>query len=404
MRILLLTPSFPFPAYQGGALRNLGLIRGLIAAGHSVDLASFHDDPEAAADSDLAAELGSLELVRTPSRSTGNRLRSLALSLQPDMAHRLQSDEMRGALRRLCAAHRYDIVQYEGLEMAIYLPLARKLATNARHIYDAHNAEHVLQRRIAEVERGNARRLPMAAYSSIQSGRLTRFERSVCLDCDAVIAVSDEDAAALHGLAPQRAVHVVPNGISVRDYETSAASVDLGPHALVFTGKMDYRPNVDAVQWFADQVLPRVQGVLPDVTLYIVGQRPHGSLQSLAEQPSIHVTGFVASVQPFLHAAAAYVAPLRMGSGTRLKLLEAMASGCAIVATPAAASGLNGDLLSALALADDPEAFAQAVVSILQQPDLRAQMGRAARQQVCAYDWSAILPRLLAVYADIEHG
>ena len=159
MRILLLTPSFPYPAHQGGALRNLGLIRGLIAAEHTVDLASFHDDPEAATDSQLAGELGSLEIVRTPARSTGMRLRSLVLSLQPDLAMRLESDLMRAALRRLFAAHRYDIVQYEGLEMAIYLPMARKLAGHARHVYDAHNAEYLLQRRIAEVERENYRRV-----------------------------------------------------------------------------------------------------------------------------------------------------------------------------------------------------------------------------------------------------
>jgi len=404
MRILLLTPSFPYPAHQGGALRNLGLISGLLATGHTVDVASFHDDPETAHASELAAELGSLEVVPTPARSTGDRLRSLAFSLQPDMAFRLECNEMRSALRRLFAAHRYDVVQYEGLEMAIYLPMARKLATGARHVYDAHNAEHVLQRRIAEVERGNIRRAPMAAYSSIQAGRLTRFERQVCSSADAVIAVSAEDAAALQMLAPQRPVYVVPNGITVSDYESSEASVDLGPHALVFTGKMDYRPNVDAVQWFAEQVLPGVQAAIPDAALYIVGQRPHGSLQALAEEPSIHVTGFVASVQPFLHAAAAYVAPLRMGSGTRLKLLEAMAAGCAIVATPAAASGLNQDLLDALLLASEPDEFAQAIIRVLEQPDLRARLGEAAREQVKAYDWSAILPRLLAIYSELPHG
>ena len=404
MRILLLTPSFPYPAHQGGALRNLGLIRGLIAAGHTVDLASFHDDPEAATDSQLAGELGSLEIVRTPARSTGMRLRSLVLSLQPDLAMRLESDLMRAALRRLFAAHRYDIVQYEGLEMAIYLPMARKLAGHARHVYDAHNAEYLLQRRIAEVERENYRRVPMAVYSSIQSGRLTRFERAVCAQADAVIAVSDEDATALRTLAPQRPVHVIPNGITVSEYETSEASVELGPHALVFTGKMDYRPNVDAVQWFAEEILPEIQAAIPDVVLYVVGQRPHGSLQTLADEPSIHVTGFVTSVQPFLHAAAVYVAPLRMGSGTRLKLLEAMAAGCAVVATPGAASGLSDELLGALALADEPNTFAQAVVRVLQQPDLRQQMSCAAREQVKAYDWAAILPRLLAVYAGLQHG
>jgi glycosyltransferase involved in cell wall biosynthesis len=180
--------------------------------------------------------------------------------------------------------------------------------------------------------------------------------------------------------------------------------VDLGPQALVFTGKMDYRPNVDAIQWFADEILPKVESVCPEASLYVVGQRPHGSLQTLAEQANIHVTGFVTSVQPFLHAAAAYVAPLRMGSGTRLKLLEAMASGCAIVATPAAASGLRDEVHDALVLADGADAFAEAVVRVLQQPALRVELGQRAREAVRIYDWSAIVPRLLAVYTDAAHG
>jgi glycosyltransferase involved in cell wall biosynthesis len=205
-------------------------------------------------------------------------------------------------------------------------------------------------------------------------------------------------------LAPGRPVHVVPNGITIRDYEHHGPTVDLGPQALVFTGKMDYRPNVDAIQWFADEILPGVASVCPEASLYVVGQRPHGSLQSLAQQSNIHVTGFVASVQPFLHAAAAYVAPLRMGSGTRLKLLEAMASGCAIVATTAAASGLRANVNEALVLADSADAFADAVVRVLQQPALRAELGSRAREQVRDYDWSAIVPRLLAVYAGASHG
>ncbi len=404
MRILLLTPSFPYPAHQGGALRNLGLLRSLIAAGHTIDLASFHDDPAAAAESALVQELGALELVPMPVRSKQDRLLSLAATMQPDMAFRLESEAMRAAIGRLLSAHTYDIIQYEGLEMAIYLPQARKLAPNARHIYDAHNAEHILQRRIAEVERGALKRAPMAVYSSIQSGRLTRFERAVCGQSDVVLAVSEEDAAALRALSPRKPVHVIPNGISISDYASAPATLDLGPHALVFTGKMDYRPNIDAMLWFIEQILPRIAAQVPDVALYVVGQRPHGSLQSLAQQPNIHITGFVASVQPFLHAAAAYVAPLRMGSGTRLKLLEAMAAGCAVVATPAAASGLSDDLLGALALAEDADDFADAVLRLLAQPELRASMGRCAKAHVGTYDWSAIMPRLLAVYEEHANG
>lgn len=404
MRILLLTPSFPYPAHQGGALRNLGLIEGLIQAGHTVDLAAFHDDVAAAHSTPLAQSLGALEVVATPSRSRRDRISSLVTTLQADLALRLESPAMRAALRRLLGAHTYDIVQYEGLEMAIYLAQARKLAPKARHLYDAHNAEHMLQRTIARVERMTLNRAPMAIYSAVQSSRLTRFERAVCQQADAVIAVSEEDASALARLAPDRPISVVPNGITIGDYVEAPVTLDLGPFALVFTGKMDYRPNVDAVLWFTEQVLPQIQEIVPEVSLYIVGQRPHGSLQWLAQQPHIHVTGFVTSVQPFLHAAAAYVAPLRMGSGTRLKILEAMAAGCAVVATTAATSGLRDDVLDSVIVADDADNFAQAVVRLLEGPELRASLSARARAAVQAYDWEAIIPRLLDAYAGLAHG
>src|SRR5690606_23656791 len=115
---------------------------------------------------------------------------------------------------------------------------------------------------------------------------------------------------------------------------------DLGPCALIFTGKMDYRPNVDAMLWFASDILPQVRSIMPDVRLYVVGQKPHPRLEVLRDHDHIVLTGWVPEVTPYLHAAAVYIAPLRMGSGTRLKILEAMAAGCAIVATTLAAAGL----------------------------------------------------------------
>src|SRR5690606_14010977 len=121
---------------------------------------------------------------------------------------------------------------------------------------------------------------------------------------------------------------------------------------LVFTGKMDYRPNIDAMRWFSETILPLVQEAVPDVHLYIVGQKPHKSLESLRDAPHIDLTGWVPNVQPFLQAADVYIAPLRMGSGTRLKLLEAMAAGCAVVATTVAASGLDNTVKRSLILAD----------------------------------------------------
>ncbi|MDZ4764403.1 MAG: glycosyltransferase [Chloroflexota bacterium] len=399
MRILLLTPALPYPPHQGGALRNHGLLHTLADAGHDVTLLSFHDNTTPVEGTPLPRLCAGVFTVAPPVRRIRHRLRDLITSDKPDLARRLDSSAFADKLRTLLNTNRFDLIQFEGLEMAIYLPIVRALQPGARTVYDAHNAEYALQAAIARVESHKLSRAPAAVYSQIQARRIARFEREVCRQADAVIAVSDEDADQLRAFRADQTIFVVPNGIFVDDYaDTPAAALDLGANALVFTGKMDYRPNVDAMQWFVSAILPRIRAGVPDAKLYIVGQKPHASLQSFdAEQ--VAVTGWVEQVQPFLYAAAVYVAPLRMGSGTRLKLLEAMGAGRAIVATSAAAAGLHDDARDAMCIADDDAAFADAVIRLLNNPAERHRLGdggrNAARQH---YDWSALAPRLFDAY------
>jgi polysaccharide biosynthesis protein PslH len=400
MQILLLTPALPYPPHQGGALRNFGILRGLHEAGHQVSLFSFGTPGET---SPLAEWCAHLEIIPPPARTMRDRLRDLIASGQPDLAWRLESSAFRDALTRLLSQVAFDLIQFEGLEMAIYMQVVRKLQPRARLLYDAHNAEFALQKAIARVEEGNPRRLPAAVYSRIQARRIERFERAVCASADAVIAVSEEDAALLRPFRADGRAHVLPNGIYVDEYsQPDSKKLDLGEHVLVFTGKMDYRPNVDGARWFADTILPRIHARVPEARLYVVGQKPHASLQTLCEKDSVEVTGWVPEVQPFLHAAGVYVAPLRMGSGTRLKILEAMAAGCAVVATPIAAAGLNEDARRAIRLAEGEEAFAEAVIDLLRQPERRAALGSQAQAAVRQhYDWGALIPCLLNIYREL---
>ena len=400
MQILLLTPAFPYPPHQGGALRNFGIIRGLHDAGHTITLVSFSEGSTSG--TPLPGYCQRIETVDPPPRGPIHRLRDLLLTRQPDLARRLESPEFRDRLRALLQQTSFDLVQFEGLEMAIYLPLVRQFQPHAKLIYDAHNAEFALQHVIAEVESESRSRLPASIYSRIQARRIARFERSICQQADAVIAVSAEDAAALRNFRVDHQVYVLPNGIFTDDYAAPQQDVELGDSVLVFTGKMDYRPNVDAMQWFTNAILPKIRAVCPEARLYVVGQKPHASLQGLREDDAIEVTGWVAQVQPFLHAAQVYVAPLRMGSGTRLKILEAMAAGCAVVATSAAVSGLDDQARAALVIADGETDFADGVIQLLQDADQRAKQGKQAQQIVrTLYDWSALIPHLLDIYRDV---
>lgn len=405
MHILMLTPSLPYPTHQGAAIRNFGLLRGLHAAGCTVTLLSFHDGSIDPASTPLADYCAQIVTVAPPLRSGTARLRDLALTRQPDLARRLESPLMRARLRDLLAAHSFDLVQFEGLEMAIYAEQVRTQQPTAKQVYDAHNAEFALQSVIARVDRAQPRRWHAAAYSLVQARRITRFERRIGQQVDAIVAVSDDDAAALRTLQPAARVSVVPNGIDVSAYQRGGDQLDLDEPVLVFTGKMDYRPNVDAMLWFTDAILPRVRAQFPAVKLVIVGQRPHPRLDPLRDDPHIEITGWVADVQPFVRAATVCVAPLRMGSGTRLKLLEALAGGSAVVATPIAASGLHDDVRRQMLLADTSATFADAIIRLLRDPARRRALSGAGQMAVAAhYDWSVLLPCLLESYREIGLG
>lgn len=403
MKILLLTPDNPFPSASGAAIRNFGIIRGLHDVGHQVTLLSFSENKLVPSASPLNRFCQSVHTAPLPRHSKVKRLWKLVSSNQADMEFRLRSAQYQETLEELLAENEFDIIQFSGIELGSYLPVIQASKKGAIVVYDALNAEAELQRVVAEVDRQRLDRLPAAVYSAVQAHRLKQFEREICRSVDAVIAVSEEDRAHLTGHQGSQ-IYLVPNGIIADDYAPPTGNLRKSDQ-LIFTGKMDYRPNVDAVEWFSSAVFPDVLRAHPALRFVVVGRNPHPRISALASGQNIEITGWVDSVLPYLHSAALFVVPLRMGSGTRLKILEAMAAGCAVVSTRIGATGLHQELRQAMLIAEDAQAFSQAVVALLADPDLRRKIGNQARAAVRKYyDWSALIPRLLSAYEDIGIG
>ena len=400
-KLLLLTPGLPFPPMQGSALRNWGIISGL-AARHRITLLSFARTAAAAAP-ELLAACERVVLVPQPQRSIAARLATLALSAQPDLALRLSSRQYAHQLQALLAAADFAVIQVEGLELGRYMPMLRAYQQRhpaARIIYDAHNAEVLLQQSAAMVAVRNPAHWLAAAYSRIQLPRLQRFERAVCASADAITCVSAADAAALRALHSSAQPVLVPNGIWLRDYPQLPAPLETHPPQLLFTGKMDYRPNVDGVLWFASSVLPLVQRAVPGAEFVVAGRDPAPAVQRLAGDAGVRVTGELADMRPCMAAASVYVVPLRMGGGTRFKILEAMAQARPVVSTRIGAAGFAVSHQRELMIADSPAAMAEAIIQLLQEPaKCRALCSTAWAFVSQKHDWSAILPALEAVYA-----
>jgi glycosyltransferase involved in cell wall biosynthesis len=436
VKILFLSPYPPYPAYGGGAMRIYQLIRGL-GARHDVTCLTFAPDDEAERALAPLREICRVLTVRGPlPRGLLRRAWTTLASPLPDMALRNASRAYVSALADVFARECFDIVQAESIEMAGYLRIADCRfqisdwadAKTARQSYapslilDQFNAEYVLQKSAALTAlRGIVSRsaicnlqsairgLAGAGYSFVQWLKLARYERRAMRDCDAVVAVSEEDRRMLLRLDPAARIGVVPNGVDTAHFSRvaiqreRAGPFSMGAATLVFSGTLDFRPNVDAVTWFAREVLPLIRARRPDARLLVVGRRPAPTLQTLAAEGALTLTGEVPDARPYLAGASVYVVPMRIGGGVRLKLLEALALEAPIVSTGMGAEGIDGlrDGEHCL-LADAPAAFADSVLRLLADPTIGHRLGAAGRALVLgSYDWSAIVPRLEAMYQEL---
>ena len=416
MKLLILTPQLPYPPHQGTTIRNFNIIKHL-APRHDITLLSFGTPEELANAEPLRALCRRIEIAPYPTRSMVQRAFTTFFSSQPDMALRLQSAAMHQKAATILRDETFDIVQVEGIEMARYVG-GSKLETakrpvgigNWKLIFDDHNAEYVLQRTAFESDARHINRWHAALYSWIQWQKLTRYERAICRRANHIIAASDTDARAISNLQSptsnfQLPVSVIPNGVDTDHFVPSdeVCAKPLAEFSMVYAGKMDFRPNVDAMLWFCDEILPRIRAAIPQAHIVIVGQKPAPRIRALGEQKGVEVTGWVPDTRPYVADAAVYVVPLRMGSGTRLKVLEAMAMGKAIVSTSRGVEGIEFVPGREALIADTPEEFARTVIALFRDPDRRRELGRAARLLVeSKYDWRAIVPRFEQVYAAVN--
>ena len=225
-------------------------------------------------------------------------------------------------------------------------------------------------------------------YSWWESRQLRPVELARCRNAQGVLVTSEREALLLKPLLPDSTIAVVPNGVDTEAFQQASQEQQI-PDSIVFTGSMDYYPNTDAVLSFARECWPLIRAQVPAATWQIVGRNPSSAVQDLAKLPGVSVTGSVPDVKPYLATAMVAIAPLFIGSGTRLKILEALAMGKAIVSTSLGCEGLNVVSGKHLIVADQPEVFAQSIVDLLQNAEQRVDLGSAGRALVeNDYSWA----------------
>lgn len=384
-RILWLSHTLPWPAKGGLRQRSYNLMREL-SRWHDVDLISFYQSAQQPNDEALlAAENALSEFAQVlavhplpQDRLRGGQARLAARSLFPGWPFTIRwgsCADYRASVREALHANRYDVLHFDTVSLAQYLPLTDSIPCTLNH----HNIESAMLLRRAELERNGLRKL----YFWQEGSRLTRYEEKIARRFRKQLVCSALDADLLTEIVGNVDTHVVPNGVDLEYFTPSARAADHRPESMIFVGGLSWYPNVSAMRFFLREVWPLLGEIYPEAALDVVGRAPPRDFLQLAERDRrVRVHGFVDEMRPMLDTAAVYVCPIFDGGGTKLKMIDALAMRKAIVAHPTACEGLDlTDGVNVL-LAERPEDFVQQVGRLFANPTLRDMLGDNARRHV----------------------
>lgn len=384
MKILWVKGGKLLPVDTGGKIRSYNIARHL-AKNHELTLLSYYDGRR-----DFTYEAAIRKrLPGTHSICTSFPESTLRQALDyiwrlgsraPYAVTKFTHPAVQHTVARWLNERKFDVAVSDFLSASLNFPEQSRVPC----VLFQHNVETLLWRRMFETETAPLRKL---AYR-IEAAKMEHYEKTALGRFQHVIAVSQNDRDEMLRLCPGCPITIIPTGVDMEHYKrVPSAAAD--PPLLVFTGSMDWEPNVDAVQYFCREIWPRVLSAFPNARFQIVGRNPHSPVRRL-KSASVEITGSVASVADYLRPATVVVVPLRIGGGTRLKIFEAMAMGKAVVSTSIGAEGLDVTHGRDLLIADTPQDFSDKVLHLLREPDLRRQYEEAAAAMAAHHDWSEI--------------
>jgi polysaccharide biosynthesis protein PslH len=384
MRILWVKAGGVWPLTSGGRLLSFNIITQL-SQRHQVSVVTSHGPGESP--HHVRGQLSHCERVELfahapPKRGTRRFAVSLArswLSPLPVDLWRWRLLRLRKGVAELLEEGDFDVCVADSLVAMPNVPWPCPVPL----VLSQQNVEHMLWKRLGRVVPSWQR-----ALVELESRKMRRYEARACARATLTIAVSQADRDRLRAISPGATVCAVPSGVDTA-YFAPRGEPEV-PGRLVFTGSMDWYPNEDAVRHFIDAILPAIRREAPHTTVSIVGRDPSSRLRAAAARADVQITGTVADVRPYVGQAEVFVVPLRIGGGTRLKILEGLAMGKAVVSTTIGAEGLPLVPGTHLLQADDPPEFARAVVALLREPRRRSALGAAGRRLVREYSWAEV--------------
>jgi glycosyltransferase involved in cell wall biosynthesis len=372
MKILAILLSPPVPATAGHRLRNRSLLQALALEGHDVTMLAYATANEIAAPAaDLQKLCRNFYFVPNPESSTRDRLLA-AFGSAPYGAQRLTTPGMQRLVSEQLASNDFDALLCDDIYMAGNIPASSRIPV----LLNKHDITCRIVRQFARSERNLFKKL----YASLEARKIHSLEASVCSSAEAVAVCSAQDLEALREIAPSANMWIVPNVIDTVKYAPAPPSQD---HTVLFVGAMDWLPNQDGAEFLVYDVMPRLRQLVPTANIVIAGRNPSEEMvRRFSVFPDVSFTGTVTDLRPYIARAAVCVAPLRIGSGTRLKILEAGAMAKPVVSTTLGAEGLDLRHGDEILLEDDPRQFAEAIALLLKEPQRAYSLGAALRAAV----------------------
>ncbi len=404
MNILFVAPRLPLPADTGGKIRTLNILKQIAKANKVVLLCFSFEVDDAKYQKELEGLGIECHLVPMKDTPVWRKIFNVLFSSVPHSIAKYRTKLMRKKVEALLSGSSFDAVHVDHLHMAHYAPGKKSKVFS---VLDEHNVEYKILERCAKVERSPVKKM---VYMG-QAVKMHLFEAHQAQQFRGVFTCSEDDRSILNkitnGMVP---IHVIPNGVDTEYFQAQdtrhpSASPGTGrtqdqEDAMVFTGSMDWLPNDDAITYFCAQILPLIWKENKNIKLYVVGKSPSASVRELAAQDRrVIVTGRVEDVRPYIEKAKIFIVPLRIGGGTRLKILEAMAMNKATVSTSIGAEGIEYTDGVNIAIADAPDHFARSVVSLIENDKISRALGEAGRCLVCEkYDWNVIGKKIKILY------
>jgi sugar transferase (PEP-CTERM/EpsH1 system associated) len=396
VRVLWVKADKLLPVHSGGNIRTFGIVREL-AAHHQLTFFSYYGgEPDPQYEREMQKHFPNAVCMCTgygPPNVFGYLLHLLKSA--PYAVSRFADSRVQAKINHWFNDQSFDVAVCDFLDAAVNFPKQLTIPT----VLFQHNVESEIWRRHAATQANPVKKL----IYRLEFAKMSRYERDVVRSFRHVIAVSEHDRQLMSRWVDPSRITVVPTGVDLQQFRPDPSS---STPLVIFVGAMDWQPNVDAMEYFCREIWPAILAQVPEAKFRIVGRNPDSRVLNLRAN-SIEVTGSVPSVIDHLREAGVVVVPLRIGGGTRLKIYEAMAMGKAVVSTSVGAEGLDVHQGQDIILADDPSGFANSVVMLLRNPELRQRYGTAAARLAAQYDWTAVGEKFadgLRFVAATRHG